>query len=345
MVGPYAVGIVDDYYYTSIASDRQMYGVELHANIVQNLLNENFKTEIGLWNMLTILILGLSIWLVFKKFSPLNSLFIAIVLSSVYIIVSKFSYKFGYIIQISYILFLIIIMYIGSIADKYIREYKEKLRINELFGKYLHPDIVDEIIDKNKGLELGGVKRDISILFVDIRGFTSLSEKLTPEDTVGILNKYLDLTTKSIFKFHGTLDKFIGDSTMAIYNAPLDLEEHAFNAIKTAIEMKNGAEKLSYDVKERFGYDIQFGIGINSGQAVVGNIGSSLRMEYTAIGDAVNIASMLEGLAKPSQILISENTYEKVGDKIIAEFIGEIKLKGKQIGINVYEVKGVKRFG
>jgi adenylate cyclase len=165
-----------------------------------------------------------------------------------------------------------------------------------------------------------------------------MSEKLSPEQVVEILNDYLDLTSTSIFKFGGTLDKFIGDATMAIFNAPLDLDDYVFKAVCTALEMRKGADRLKETMTEKFGTAVSFGIGVNCGPAVVGNIGATFRMEYTAIGDTVNTAARLESNAKPGQILISEAVYERVKHKVMVTPIGEIPLKGKSKGVFVYQL-------
>ena len=190
-------------------------------------------------------------------------------------------------------------------------------------------------------IELGGEKTDIACLFVDIRGFTPMSEALSPEEVVGILNEYLGLTSSCIFNNDGTLDKFIGDATMAIFNAPLPLDDYIFKAVKTAMDIAQGSEELSKKLLEKFGKTISFGIGVNCGPAVVGNIGTQKRMDYTAIGDTVNTAARLESNAKPGQVLISKAVYDALSGRIEATSIGEIPLKGKSKGIEVFVVEKI----
>lgn len=156
------------------------------------------------------------------------------------------------------------------------------------------------------------------------------------------MNEYLDLTAGCIFKYDGTLDKFIGDATMAIFNAPLLLEDHPMQAVKAAWAMKEGSSAVEQKLFERFGLVVKFGIGVHTGPAVFGNIGSKTRMDYTAIGDTVNTAARLESNAKPGQILISEATYAFVKDRVSAVSLGEIKVKGKEQGISVYELEGLR---
>ena len=176
---------------------------------------------------------------------------------------------------------------------------------------------------------------------MDIRGFTPLSESLKPAEVVEILNEYLNLTTNAIFKNSGTLDKFIGDATMAVFNAPFDLDDYEYKAVCAAWDIVAGAKELEQKCMERFGKSVAFGVGVNCGEAVVGNIGCDFRMDYTAIGDTVNTAARLESNAKRGQVLISEHIYQRVKDRVKVQEIGEIPLKGKSQGVCVYELLGV----
>ena len=178
-------------------------------------------------------------------------------------------------------------------------------------------------------------------MFVDIRGFTPMSESLKPEQVVEILNEYLSLTTNAIFQNGGTLDKFVGDATMAVFNAPFDLEDYVYKAVCTARDIAAGSAELEKKLMERFGKTVSFGIGVNCGEAVVGNIGCEYRMDYTAIGDTVNTAARLESNAKAGQILISEAVYEAVKDRLEVTEVGVIPLKGKSNGVFVYSVDKV----
>ena len=168
-----------------------------------------------------------------------------------------------------------------------------------------------------------------------------MSENLEPEQVVGILNEYLALTTKSIFANKGTLDKFIGDATMAVFNAPFDLDDYIYRAVCTARDIAAGSAQLQEKLTKQFGKSISFGIGVNCGRAVVGNIGCDFRMDYTAIGDTVNTAARLESNAKPGQILISSDAYEAVKDRVEVTEVGVIPLKGKSNGVFVYQLDKV----
>lgn len=342
LIGPYTEGMLDSFL-TPMDRQQQMHGVEIRANSIQAIMQGNFKREApALLKLLILLLVGAASYLVFRKLSPAKSAIATIGFIVIYIVLSRFVYGKGTIIQIFYPIALVAVTYLIMLAYRYIEEYLERKRITGVFGRYVAPQVVNEILKNGEeGLKLGGTRREITVLFVDIRGFTPMSEKCQPEEVVEILNDYLNLTASSIFKYGGTLDKFIGDATMAIFNAPLDLEDHAFKAVQTAWAMKEGSEVLKKALEERFGRSVQFGVGINTGYAVVGNIGAKFRMDYTAIGDTVNTAARLESNAKPGQILLSQSTYDLVKDRVKVTSLGGIKVKGKEQEIPVYQLDGV----
>lgn len=343
LIGPYAVGLMDNYI-TAIDHNEQMYGVEIHANIIDTLIKENFKTYVPKW--VQSILVGIIVFLVlniFEKASIKKSSVLLVVFISGYWIYTCLLYHIaGKISDVLCIPIFIGVIYIAFIIKRYLKAILEKRRVENTFKRYVAPQVVDTIIKGGMdNIELGGKKTDIACLFVDIRGFTTMSEELSPEEVVGILNEYLTLTSSCIFKNNGTLDKFIGDATMAIFNAPLSLDDYIFKAVKTAWDIAEGSEELSRKLLDKFGKTISFGIGVNCGAAVVGNIGTQKRMDYTAIGDTVNTAARLESNAKPGQILISESVYNALKGRIEAESIGEIKLKGKSNSIEVFEVKNI----
>lgn len=343
LIGPYTLGI-DDYYNTPMDIQERIYGVEIHANIIQSYLNNSFKQNVSdYFNFVILLIFSLIGFMLFKMNRQIKGIFVVIPCIYIYLYIAKKIYSAGFRVDLIYPIGLLILIYLVAWILNYISEIIERKRITNIFGKYVAPQVVNEIIKGGEdGLKLGGTRREITTLFVDIRGFTPLSEKAQPEEVVHILNDYLELCEQSVFKYGGTVDKFIGDATMAIFNAPLDLNEHAFKAVQTAWNMKIGSQILQETLQEKFGHTVQFGIGINTGDAVVGNIGSKHRMDYTAIGDAVNTAARLESNAKGGQILMSKDTYEIVKDKIEAKYLGEIKVKGKVNGVPIYELEGIR---
>lgn len=343
LVGAYAVGM-QDAYTPAISHDQQMYGVEIHANIVEALLEG--KTQVPVSNVIYSLIIALLagvFFIVNRKLKVGISTIVTIVLVAANVILTKVMYGQGWIVPVLVGPVVFVVLYLERLIQGYIEEILRRKRVVDVFKKYVSPQVVDKI-SKKKDFEivLGGESRDIAVLFVDIRGFTTMSEALKPEEVVEILNEYLSLTTKSMRDNGGTLDKFVGDATMAVFNAPFDLDNYIYRAVCTARDMKAGADALAAKFEEKYGKSVAFGIGINCGNAVVGNIGCDFRMDYTAIGDTVNTAARLESNAKRGQILISSQVYEAVKDKVEVTPIGEIPLKGKSNGVFVYQVDEVR---
>ncbi|HUF92948.1 MAG TPA: adenylate/guanylate cyclase domain-containing protein [Candidatus Limnocylindria bacterium] len=215
---------------------------------------------------------------------------------------------------------------------------REKDLIKRAFTRYVAREVVDEILKDPENLVLTGERRDVTVLFCDIRGFTTTSEKLTPEEVVTLLNTFYNLMIDTIFKEDGTLDKFLGDGVMAVFGAPIYHQDHSLRAIRTALAMQAGIRELSGRRAIEGKPPIAVGIGINAGDAVAGTVGTEARMEYTVIGDSVNLAARLESNSKAGQILISEQTYRKVQAAVQARSLGRIKVKGKEEEIGVYEV-------
>jgi class 3 adenylate cyclase len=216
-------------------------------------------------------------------------------------------------------------------VHNYISVWAEKKKIKDMFKKYVDPKLVDVLVESDITEGGIGMKKHFAVLFVDIRGFTPMSEELKdePETLVHILNDYLDLTASCVFNNGGSVDKFIGDATMALFNGFTPLEDYTYRAAKTALEIVKGAQDLNRQIMERFGKDVGFGVGVHCGYAVVGNIGPNFRKDYTAIGDTVNTAARLESNAAKSQVLISKEVMEMLEGRITAESLGEVSMKGK----------------
>ena len=216
---------------------------------------------------------------------------------------------------------------------------KNETDLRNHLQRYLPRNTVSKVIDSEINLSMIGELQECSILFADICGFTSISENINPQDTVKLLNHYLTNMTKVIFSFNGSVDKFIGDGIMAVFGAPVVNPNHAVEATLSAVEMKNQIESLRETFEKDFGIkDFNIRIGINTGMAIYGNVGSPQRMDFTVIGDSVNIASRMEKSAPPGGILISKNTYDKVKDYINAKEWEPISVKGKKGLIKVYEI-------
>jgi adenylate cyclase len=230
---------------------------------------------------------------------------------------------------------------LGMLTDSFnrmARSLREKEMIKRAFTRYVAREVVEEILKNPENMALTGERREVTVLFCDVRGFTPLSERLSPEEVVLLLNDFYNLMIETTFKHDGTLDKFLGDAVMAVFGAPLAHPDHSARAIRTALAMQEGIvglnERRARDGKE----PIAVGIGVSAGEAVAGTVGTEDRMEYTVIGDSVNLAARLESNAKPGQILISHRTYERVRDLVDARPLGRIRVKGKEEEVEVYEV-------
>lgn len=342
LVGAYAPGMMDSYN-VAIEKGSQMYGVEVHANIIEALLEGKFSQPAS--SVLAGLIfacIAVLFYLLIRKKNIIISVISLIVVIAGEIGAGVLLRNNGWTIPLIYLPIVCTVALIYKIFAQYLVEKINRKRTLNAFKKYVAPQIVEELSKKNNlEIKLGGENRNIAVLFVDIRGFTTMSESLEPEQVVEILNRYLSLTTKAIFDNDGTLDKFVGDATMAVFNAPFDLDDYIFKAVCAAYDIAAGADEIEAEMMERFGKTVGFGVGVNCGPAVVGNIGCDVRMDYTAIGDTVNTAARLEANAKRGQILISDEVYQAVKDRVEVEPIGEIPLKGKTVGVMVYSVKKV----
>lgn len=337
LIGPYAAGLQDSYL-TAADHAGPMYGVEVQANAVQALLWENYKQEAGdgiqLAVLFTVLLIGLAgFWKRKLRFS--TSLWIF--LWAGWLLLCRLMYERGQILHVLWVPAGVTILYAGCIACNYVRAAMEKKRVTNTFRRYVAPEIVTEILKEgSEALELGGRLTQIAVLFVDVRGFTPMSELLKPTQVVEILNRYLTLISDCILKNGGTLDKFVGDAAMAFWGAPLPREDYVMHAVKAASDMVEGSQTLSKELLEQYGRTVSFGIGVHVGEAVVGNIGSPRRMDYTAIGDTVNTAARLEANAPGGTIYISRAVADALGDRIRTTSLGDtVKLKGKKEGFEV----------
>ena len=343
LVGAYAAGMMDAYY-VPVDRSTQMYGVEIHANVIQALMEGNYISYVPAWlSALTAAVIAGLLCFLCGRLSVAK-----VILSCV--AVAVLSFVMGYVCfewggfsgSVTVLPAAMVCIGVYYTAVHYYTANRAKRQIERAFKKYVAPQVVNEIARSgNYELKLGGENRDIAVLFVDIRGFTPLSESLEPEQVVNILNSYLKLTASCIFKHGGTLDKFIGDATMAVFNAPFDTDDYVYKAVQTAWDIAQGGEAIEKEFVGQYGKKVGFGVGVNCGPAVVGNIGSDFRMDYTAIGDTVNTAARLEANAPAGTVYISDSVYERVKDRITVEDVGEIPLKGKSKGVFVYSVKGL----
>ncbi len=219
---------------------------------------------------------------------------------------------------------------------------REKELIKGAFSTYVSSQIMDEVLKDPGRMALGGARKRVTMLFTDIRGFTSMSEIMEPEDVVSIINVYLSVQTEIILRNGGMLDKFVGDCVMAVFGAPISKPDDSFRAVKSALEIQRSIRELNQARKMAGEKTVTIGIGINTGDVVSGNMGSAQKMDYTVIGDSVNLAARLESIAEGGSILISADTYQEVKDHVLAEKLSPLAVKGKKDKVLVYSVKSLK---
>lgn len=224
---------------------------------------------------------------------------------------------------------LALFLFYDHLERKRQEEEKDKIKIKTFFERYVNPKIIKELLSREK-LELRGKRQNVTVLFMDIRGFTRMSEKMSAEEVINVLNRYFDIATSIIFKYDGTVDKFVGDAVMALFNAPTSVKDHELKAVQAAMEIQKEIHSWG---------KISVGIGINTGEAVIGNIGSKHKMDYTAIGDTVNTASRLEGQTNAGDIVISHAVYEKVRQAYETRHREMVQLKGKVKPVDIYRYK------
>ena len=336
MIGAYAPGLQDSYF-TSIDHAQAMYGVEFQANAIQAMLWGNYKKEAGKGMQLFALFILLSVALyVFRKRSMKVSTAVWLLSAAGWLLLCKLFYQKGILLHLLCFPLSVTILYLANLASNYIRAALERRKITNTFQRYVAPEIVKELLKEGDALELGGKQMNIAVLFVDVRGFTPMSELLEPARVVEILNYYLTLISDCIMNNHGTLDKFVGDAAMAFWGAPLPQKDYIMKAVRAAMDMIEGSKALSDELLAKYGRTVSFGVGVHVGPAIVGNIGSLRRMDYTAIGDTVNTSARLEANAPGGKVYISRAVADALKGRIRTTSLGgSIKLKGKKEGFEV----------
>lgn len=342
LVGAYAPGLQDSFQ-SAASRGKAMYGVEIHANIIMALLQGKTAKRVPKLYLIIIAAVVLLLYTILaREMKMYPALLVGVWVILAEGIIGRMLATHGYVMSLLYILLVVILVMIWVIIEKYVLETVRRKRVLNSFRKYMAPQVIDALAkDGDFHIELGGEKRHVAVLFVDIRGFTTMSEALNPEQVVQILNEYLSLMTNCIFENGGMLDKFIGDAAMAIFNAPKDQEDYVYQAVLAGLAMQTEGKKLGDKLLAKYGKTVSFGVGIHVGEAVVGNIGSESRMDYTAIGDTVNTASRIEGKAERGELLISEDAYQMLEGRIVAAYKDEMQLKGKAKPVKVYRVTGV----
>ncbi|MFZ5365500.1 MAG: CHASE2 domain-containing protein [Patescibacteria group bacterium] len=346
LVGATAKNLHDEYFVPP-SNGTAMPGVEIQANLIEGYRQNRFLKNIGneADYFLHLLMLGLIFGILLNLSRPR---YIALWLSGamlVYLLMVAWLFSIGYIVPVFYPLLLMIIIAVFNLIVRYFFEIREKNKIRQGFSQYVAKEVVDQLIKNPEKLNLGGERKKLTVLFSDIRSFTSLAESMPPERLVDLLNDYLSAMGEAVIENNGVIDKFIGDAIMAFWGAPLDNPRQETDALRTALYM---AERLKVFNEKNAGLgrpELKIGIGINTGDVIVGNIGSKKRFDYTAIGDEVNLASRLESLTKfyGVQIIASAKTKQMVDAEFLWRYLDTVAVAGKSEGVKIYQLMGVNR--
>jgi len=321
-------------------------GPEVHATVIDNILRGQFLDRpewTKVFDLLAILLVGIILGFVVPRLSAVKGIIFAVGLFIAYLFLTRYLFvSHGLWFNMVYPLAAIVMLYISLTLHRYLSEERERRRIKGAFTYYVSSSVVNEMLKHPEKLKLGGDRKELSILFSDIRGFTTIAEGMSPEELVHLLNEYLTVMTDIVFKYDGTLDKYMGDAIMAIYGAPLDLPDHASKACRSALEMMRELEKLNKKWLAEGKKPVDIGIGINTGPMMVGNMGSEQRFDFTVMGDSVNLGSRLEGANKnyKTNVIISEYTYEKVKGEFLCMELDSVRVQGKREPVKIYSLLG-----
>jgi len=347
MVGATAIAIYD-LRSTPLSSSGEYPGLEIHATVINNIITNNFLKKpkwTTIFDVLAILIIGLFTGLVVRRVGALKGILFSSALFVIYILLGYWLFIYwGIWVNIIYPLLVLVLVYTSLTVYRYLTEEKERKKIKGAFTYYVSSSVVNEMLKHPEKLKLGGDRKELSVLFSDIRGFTTIAEGLTPEELVHLLNEYLTIMTDIVFKYDGTLDKYMGDAIMAIFGAPLDLPDHPIKACHSALEMIEELKNLNQKWIAEGKHPMDIGIGINTGPMMVGNMGSAQRFDFTVMGDSVNLGSRLEGVNKSykTNIIISEFTFQRVKNEFTCMELDSVRVKGKKRPVRIYSLVGDK---
>lgn len=320
-------------------------GVDIQATAIDNIVHNDFIKIIPNWMNVLITLLGMGLVYGFIRVCNLSKSILSIItIIGSYIIISAISFYFSLIINVLTPIVMFVITTIFGYTHKFVLENRSKEKVKSAMGKYISQDVMKRVMQDIDNLGLGGKRANVTVLFSDIRGFTSMSENLSPAEVSEILNEYFTEMEPIITKYNGIINKFIGDAVMAIFGEPIQDKKHAQNAVKCAFAMLEKVKELQRKWASEGKPKIEIGVGINTGEVFVGNIGSINRMEYTVIGDTVNLASRLESYNKiyKTKLLISPTTYEEVKGIVEVIKISDVQIRGKANKMDIYEVLKVQ---
>ena len=321
-------------------------GVEIHANMIAGILDQNLKESpaymIGA-EVVWLLLIGTTLSFLLPQLSPAKTILVSVFTFAITQGLSLLTWHYGNLLfLVANSLVMIALLFALNVSYGYFIESRTKRQITGLFGQYVPSELVEEMAEHPESVSMEGESREMTILFSDVRGFTTISEGLDPKELTLLMNEFLTPLSRVVYKHRGTIDKYMGDCIMAFWGAPLPDTAHARNAILAGIEMQETLKALQPHFRERGWPEIHVGVGINTGRVSVGNMGSEVRVAYTVMGDAVNLASRLEGITKQYgvDIIVGENTRNTVTDFTYRE-LDHVRVKGKDKPVAIYEPVGL----
>jgi len=323
-----------------VVHNELMPGVEIHANLIANMVaGDPLREAPRAWSLLLWLITASAAILLMRRWKPVRSGVIGLglitgIAGMDFLLFAKVLVW----VPAAGALLTVTLVYLAQGGVAYFFEQRQRRQMKQAFSMYVAPAVVEEVIAHPERLKLGGERRDLTLLFTDLAGFTSISEALDAEAVAHILNRHLSEMTEIVLRYHGTVDKFIGDAVMAFWGAPIADPDQSLHAVKAAMEMQEKIAAMRQDILATGGPELQMRIGVHRGDCIVGNMGGDNRFDYTAIGDPVNLASRLEGVNKVynTGILLSESVAEAVSTQIGLRQVDVVRVKGKHLGVGIY---------
>jgi adenylate cyclase len=344
VVGPSAPSL-QDVHPTSTTGNGLMSGAEIQANAIETVRRGlPLKPAPGGVNVALIVLLGLVAPLASLRLSPLRAIALSLVAGAIFVVAAQLAFNGGRIVSFVYPLGTVLLASFGALGVHYITTAFDRERVRDMFSRFVPEDVVDEVLaSTDAGLRLGGVQRDGTVMFSDLRGFTSFAESLAPAEVIEVLNKYLSEMSDAILDHGGTLVAYMGDGIMAVFGAPIEQDDHSDRALAAAREMLDvRLPRFSAWLREKgLSEGFRMGIGLNSGRVMSGNVGSERRVEYTAIGDTTNTAARLEGMTKgtPHQLFVADSTRSRLKDPPPdLVYVDEFEVRGRQARVKLWSL-------